>query len=66
MPVLFVSVGDLLQCSQAADRLTKKQVNPDIESDYERGLDKNQPTQITGKTIPFHHALSLSSMFLLF
>ena len=66
MPVLFVSAGDLLQCSQAADRLTKKQVNPDIESDYERGPDENQPTQITGETISFRHALFLSSMFPLF
>ena len=35
-------VGSLLQCSEAADRLTKKTVNPEIESDYERNCNENQ------------------------
>lgn len=45
-----IFIGDLVQCSEAADRLTKKQVNAEIESDYERGPDENQSTQITGKS----------------
>ncbi|UJR19136.1 hypothetical protein I4U23_022266 [Adineta vaga] len=35
--------GTLLECSQAADRLTKKNVNPEIESDYERNNEENLP-----------------------
>ena len=58
---LLIFKGDLAQCSAAADRLTKKQVNPDIESDYERGSDENQSTQITGKT-----SVSASSTALFF
>ncbi|CAF4947720.1 unnamed protein product, partial [Rotaria socialis] len=48
------------QCSAAADRLTKKTVNPEIESDYERNNNMNQlkqpPTTATLtslKSIPF-------------
>ena len=61
IPFLLIFKGDLAQCSEAADRLTKKQVNPEIESDYERGPDENQSTQITGKT-----SVSASSTALFF
>ncbi|CAF3793886.1 unnamed protein product [Rotaria magnacalcarata] len=53
--------GTLLQCSEAADRLTKKTVHPEIESDYERNVDKIQSKQnntttsaiSTLKAVPF-------------
>ena len=38
-----------MECSQAADRLTKKTVNPEIESDYERGNDENPPKRQKSK-----------------
>ena len=47
--VPFVLIGSLSQCSKAADQLTKKQVNPEIESDYERSTDENVSKQCTGK-----------------
>ena len=44
-------VGSLLQCSEAADRLTKKMVNPEIESDYERNCNENQLKQYSRKML---------------
>ncbi|UJR07032.1 hypothetical protein I4U23_011320 [Adineta vaga] len=35
--------GTFLECSQAAGRLTKKTVSPEIESDYERNNEENPP-----------------------
>ncbi len=55
----FSPIGNLEQCSHAADRLTKKNVNPEIESDYERAPDENQPKQSTSK-------ISLAFMYLFF
>ena len=37
------------ECSRAADRLTKKHVNPEIESDYKRASDENDPKQLDSK-----------------
>ena len=66
MPSSVYFLGDLGQCSQAADRLTKKQVNPEIESDYERGPDENQSTRIKGETVPSLYLLFLFSLFAVF
>ncbi len=41
--------GTLAQCSKFADRMEKKQVHPEIESDYERVRDENQPEQPIGE-----------------
>ncbi|CAF4481351.1 unnamed protein product, partial [Rotaria magnacalcarata] len=42
---VILEEGSLSQCSAAADRLTKKTVNPEIESDYERNNNMNQLKQ---------------------
>ncbi|CAF3371018.1 unnamed protein product [Rotaria socialis] len=39
---ILVQSGTALQISEAADRLTKKTVHPEIESDYERNVNKIQ------------------------
>jgi hypothetical protein len=38
-----------LECSKAADQLTKKTINPEIESDYERHNEENAPKRQKSK-----------------
>lgn len=55
--LLYLFVGSFQRCSKAADRMEKKRVNPDIESDYERA-DENRSTVSLGKNlfIVFDHS----------
>lgn len=48
-------VGSFLHCSEAADRLTKKKVNPEIESDYERNCNENQLNKHSKKILFYLH-----------
>lgn len=52
--------GSLLQCSKAADRLTKKTVNPEIESDYERTCNDNQLIKNSKKLLLSFHFYDVS------
>ena len=61
---LLISVGNLLQCSRAADQLTKKMVNSEIESDYERNVDKNQSKQNSRKT--YYHFILPFALFIFY
>jgi hypothetical protein len=45
----YLFIGSFQLCSKAADRLTKKRVNREIESDYERA-DENRSTAPLGMT----------------
>ena len=52
--VCFHFQRQFTQCSKAADQLTKKAINPEIESDYERVGDENRSKKPPRKTSLFY------------
>jgi hypothetical protein len=52
LSTFLISLGTFDQCSAMADKMSKKTVNPAIESDYERSVDDNQVENQPGK-LPF-------------